>query len=593
MFQVSIERLEPRELLAAQPNLRPVAPAILEPAADGAVVSGADVHMVTAPFSDPNPGDTHRWSDWEIRLPHKNRLVWRARNVTSEAGKLHVHFGDGKFVGALRRETALPADSDFILRVRHRDFSRKGRSVGPWSTRLFHTSPEIAPLPGAPDWTVDQPGYKVEKLPVAFAAGEGAFRLPVNIAFVPPSLHGVHPGDPLFYVTELYGTVRVVTNDYTVRTYATGLLNYDPTGPFPGKGEQGLTGLVIDPASGDLFVSMLYDGTPADAVADRFPKVTRLHSTDGGLTAATRADVLTMPGELQGESHQISNLSIGPDGKLYVHNGDGLIAPTALNLDSFRGKVLRMELDGTPAADNPFYSAADGIGVRDYVFAYGLRNPFGGAWRAADGELYEVENGPTIDRLAKIRRGVSYGWTGNQTTMSTGAIYNWNPAAAPVNIAFVQSSTFGGSGFPAEKMDHAFVTEAGSTYATGPQAAGKRIEEFVIGNATPEGNLVSGPVSLARYTGDGKGTAVALAAGPDGLYFSDLYQDDPAGGHDPTAAGANILRIVYVGAAPPQATTAASAAAPVMAPPALSSGGPDRAFPSWVRGVLDGENRGS
>ena len=53
----------------------------------------------------------------------------------------------------------------------------------------------------------------------------------------------------------------------------------------------------------------------------------RLHSNDGGLTAAPQTTVLDMAGEPQGQSHQISNLTIGPDGKLYVHMGDGFDAP--------------------------------------------------------------------------------------------------------------------------------------------------------------------------------------------------------------------------------------------------------------------------
>jgi glucose/arabinose dehydrogenase len=583
------ERLESRRLLAAQPNLPPAAPTIREPDAEGAVINGADVHMVTAPFSDPNPGDVHRSTDWEIRLASTNRLVWRARRLTTDTGKVHVHFGDGRFVGALRRKTELPPDTDVVLRVRHRDFSRKSQSYSAWSIRHFHTAGAIVPLPGAPDWTVDQPNYKVERLPVQFPTGEGAFRLPVNIAFVPQALHGPHPGDPLFYVTELYGNVRVVSNDYTVRTYAANLLNYDATGDFPGDGEQGLAGLAVDPASGDLFVSMLYDDNPADSIANRFPKVERLHSTDGGRTAAAVTDVRAMPGEQQGTSHQVSNVSIGPDGKLYVHNGDGLATPeTALDLDSFRGKILRMELDGTPAADNPFYDPADGVSARDYVYAYGLRNPFGGTWRASDAQHYEVENGTHVDRLAKVRRGVGYGWDGTDATMSTNAIYNWDPAVAPVNIAFVDPATFGGSGFPADKFDYAFVTESGSTYAAGPQARGKRISEFVIGSDTDNGSLVSGPVSLVHYTGDGRATAVALAAGPDGLYFSDLYQDDPAGGADPTSAGANILRIVYAGDPAPAsavvATPAVVATLPVVAPSATVR----RRHSSWVGQILRG-----
>ena len=58
----------------------------------------------------------------------------------------------------------------------------------------------------APAWIV-RPGYVVELV----ATG---FRLPVNIAFVPNP--GPNPSDPLFYVAELYGSIKVVRNDGTV-----------------------------------------------------------------------------------------------------------------------------------------------------------------------------------------------------------------------------------------------------------------------------------------------------------------------------------------------------------------------------------------
>jgi glucose/arabinose dehydrogenase len=541
--------IEVQSAAAAVTNSPPRAPVITEPRVNGEVVSGADVHMETGPFSDPNAGQAHRSTDWEIRRTSNNERVWRALGQTSTAGKVHVHFGDGTFVGSMAGKTELPPDTPFKLRVRHRDNSGASNSYSPWSERTFRTAKAFDPNPGAADWVADQAGYKVERVPVTFTAGEGQFRLPVNIAFVPAALHRTGPSDPLFYVTELYGSVRVVSNDYTVRTYAANLLNYNPVGPFPGNGEQGLTGLVIDPVNGDLYVGMLYDDNPSDTVANRFPKVTRLTSADGGLTSSSRTDILRMPGEQQGQSHQVSNLSFGPDGMMYVHNGDGLGTPqTALNLNSFRGKVLRMNKDGSAASDNPFYDAADGVTARDYVFAYGLRNPFGGAWRPSNGEHYSVENGPGVDRMSKIRRGVSYGWDGTSATMSINAIYNWSPATAPVNMVFVDGSVFGGSGFTPGKWDHAFVTESGPTYATGPQSRGKKITEWVIGNNQPNGNLVSGPTTLAHYAGNGKGTAVALAAGPDGLYFSDFYADDSVNGaFNPTNPGANILRVVYTG----------------------------------------------
>jgi glucose/arabinose dehydrogenase len=383
-------------------------------------------------------------------------------------------------------------------------------------------------------FVVTQPGFVVE------VVGRD-YRLPVNIAFVPNP--GPDPDDPLYYVTELYGSIQVVRRDGQKQTFATGLLDYNPQGPISGTGEQGLTGIAVqrDEANPDiyhLYVGMLWDnGAPPGGLV-HYPKVERIDSEPGGLAMASRTVLLNMQPETQGQSHQISNVSIGPDGKLYVHNGDGFDASPAQNLDMFRGKILRMNLDGTAPSDNPFYDAANGITARDYVFAYGLRNPFGGAWRASDGKHYEVENGPSVDRMAQVNRGVNYGWNGSNQSMMINALYNWNPSHAPVNITFVQRETFNGSQFPAGKMDHAFVSESGPTYASGPQALGKRIVEFVL---DANGNRVSGPTTIVEYQGTGQGSVVGLAAGPDGLYFTEMYEDSGANG--PTAPGARIFRV--------------------------------------------------
>ncbi len=647
----------------------PSLPVIVEPSHEGQIVSPFDLHMVADGFVGA-PGETHVCSDWELLALPAGEAVWTASCATGPLS-VHIHLGDGQFQGALLGKHQLDADRDYQLRLRfHGSQPAPQGSVGPWATRLFHTSPataippleisDIASIPtpcwteesgtdvilppaspppslrlesaggglllafiadggqsnrlsnpetpaghgalqivcdaggaaltlpasrvsfsdgqgldrvafvppislnagetasfwistiggafaldaSAPDaapsaalteppvpWAVRQTGFRVERV----AAG---FQLPVNIAFVPNA--GDAPGDPYFYVTELYGTVKVVNRSGEVRDYATGLLNFDPLGPFPGSGEKGLTGIVVDPASGDLFVSLVY---AIPGVTDyHFPRVVRLHSEDGGRTAANVSTILDFPEEPSGPSHQISTLSIGPDGKLYVQIGDGGINLPALDLSSVRGKILRANLDGKPPADNPFFSGADGITARDFIFAYGFRNPFGGAWRASDQSLWEVENGPNVDRLARVVAGQSYGFDGTDASMTTGAVYNWPSSHAPVNIAFVQSETFAGSGFPEESRGHAFVTESGPTYGEGPQAQGKRISEFVL-DAT--GSLLAGPSPLIEYEGAGRATATALAAGPDGLYFADLYKD--FGAETPTEPGANVFRIRWAG----------------------------------------------
>lgn len=386
-------------------------------------------------------------------------------------------------------------------------------------------------------YIITQPGFVIEEV-------GNNYRLPVNIAFVPNP--GPNPNDPLYYVTELYGSIQVVTRDGTKHEFATGLLDYNPQGPISGTGEQGLTGLTVirddeNPEIYDLFVGMLADNNNPPGGAVHYPKVERIESVAGGLSMDSRTVLLNMEPETQGQSHQISNVSIGPDGKLYVHNGDGFNTPTAQNLDQFRGKILRLNLDGTIPTDNPFYDESDGINSRDYVYAYGFRNPFGGAWRASDGMHYEVENGPSVDRFAQIVEGKNYEWDGSNNSILTNAIYNWIPAHAPVNITFVQRETFNGSQFPAEKMDRAFVSESGPTYANGPQSNGKMLTEFTLDAA---GSLLDGPDTLVEYVGEGRSSIVGLAAGPDGLYFTTLYEDSGASG--PTAIGARIYRVRYV-----------------------------------------------
>ena len=607
--------------------------------------------METTAFSDPDGGDTHLNSDWQIwTVGAGSNIVW-IESAATGTDRTHTHQGQGSFTNALASKTQFAYDTDYQLLVRHRDNTG---AAGAFATRSFHTAPATAvqpllledvastpvwlndvnanvilPAVGPPSvflestngnlvlefrgangvtnlvinppelstdmimrlrvtgsvslpastiaftdehgddhtiylptmnvaggsnaffavaangstyygndfsnlarstpvpWTVHQPGFQVD------VAATG-FQLPISIAFVPNP--GSQTNSPVFYVAELYGIIKVVTRDGTVRDYATGLLNFNPTGAFPGSGELGLCGILVEPASGDVLASTVRSVVSGNDSTNKFPVVLRFHSTDGGLTAATTNTVLGMTNEVQGAAHQISHLSIGPDGKLYVHNGDGQVTANAQNLNSFQGKILRLNLDGSAPADNPFYGG--GTSASNYVFALGFRNPFGGDWRALDLSHYEVENGPNTDRFARVVSGRNYLWNGSDASMTNFAIYNWGGATAPVHLQFIT-----GNGFPASKIDHAFVSEAGATYATGPQATGKRIEEFVL---DASGNLVSGPIPFLQYNGSGKATAAGMIAGPDGLYFTDLYKDDS---NDPLERGANVLRVKFVGTA--------------------------------------------
>ncbi|MBA3700749.1 MAG: PQQ-dependent sugar dehydrogenase [Planctomycetes bacterium] len=380
----------------------------------------------------------------------------------------------------------------------------------------------------AASWTVRQPGFVVETV----ASG---FHLPVNIAF---AQSGNQPTDPWFYVSELHGAVKVVRRDGTVQTFAAGLLNFTPfDDSFEGAGEVGLAGIVVEPVSGDLLVSLAYG-----ASGYLHPAVVRLHRSADGLSMTGKTTVLSLSDVTINNSHMASRLSFGPDGKLYLHMGDAANPALSRDRTSFAGKILRINVDGSAPRDNPYYDTTDGISATDYVYTAGLRNPFGGDWREADGQLYVVDNGPSVDRVAKAVRAGDLGYDGTDASMQTGALATWSPAHAPVNLAFIQSTVFGGSGFPVEKQGRAFVSEFGSYWRSGPLTTGKRISEFMFSST---GTVLSGPSPLVEYTGTGKATVVGLAAGADGLYFTDFFADH---GSNPTAVGSNVLRVRWTGA---------------------------------------------
>ncbi|MFP5247736.1 MAG: PQQ-dependent sugar dehydrogenase, partial [Thermoanaerobaculia bacterium] len=477
----------------------PVTPTIIEPERNGQVVSGADVHMVTAPFSDPD-GHGHRCTDWEIR--RGDEVVWEARCVEGPE-KIHIHMADGTFTGSSAGQRELTGGRFYRLLARQCDDSGDPATEwSAWAERTFLTSepPVAQPMRlrdvTSPLWNVDGASLRIEQIdgvpllriengllldeqPAAsqsvvrliVTAGESALKapeseltfedenarqriiylpsiqlearqsayfwvsangsthyaeagsrapnfdsivrgapvpwrvhergfvvekfatglqLPVNIAFVANPRK--ENDAPFFYVAELYGDVKVVTRGGEVRDFATGLLDFDPTGAIPGSGESGLAGIAVDPESGDVFVTLV--SWPDRSNRDLIPNVLRLRASDDGLKADAVELVLTLPGEKQSASHQISNITIGPDRKLYVHFGDSVRHDLAQDLSTVRGKIIRFNFDGTPAADNPFYDASDGISAKDYIFARGFRNPFGGAWRAADQSLYSIENGP-------------------------------------------------------------------------------------------------------------------------------------------------------------------------------------------------------
>ena len=155
--------------------------------------------------------------------------------------------------------------------------------------------------------------------------------------------------------------------------------------------------------------------------------------------------------------------------------------------------------------------------------------------------------------------------------MRTLALHNWDPATGPVNIAFVENGVFHGSGFPLRKYGRRLRHPLGADLRLG--TAGRDLKPHRRVRLQP-GRQCHRPAvpPLVHYNGDGKSTVAALASGPHGWYFSDLYNEDDF--NNPTARGANVLRLRYVGGAPlpPPPPEPPTPPPPPPPPPAAAAG---------------------
>ena len=79
----------------------------------------------------------------------------------------------------------------------------------------------------------------------------------------------------------------------------------------------------------------------------------------------------------------------------------------------------------------------------------------------------------------------------------------------------------------------------GFNFVEGQVDNGKEIWEIGIG---VDGEVSDPPVTFLKYIGSGRSTVVGMAYGNGGLYFSELFADDPEGG-SPFAAGGRVWRI--------------------------------------------------
>ena len=211
---------------------------------------------------------------------------------------------------------------------------------------------------------------------------------PWALAFLPD-------GDIL--VTERPGRLRIVRR---------GVLDPHAISGVPQvrtDGNGGLMDVALHPRFADNhFVYLTYTKSVGNGMGA--PALAR-----GRLEAGALTDVrdLLVTDAYEGNSGLNGRVVFGRDGKVYMSTG-GNVGNVSQDPTSLRGKILRLNDDGSVPPDNPFVGQA---GHRPEIYTLGHRNTLGLIVHPETGVLWNHENGPNGgDEINIILQGRNYGW---------------------------------------------------------------------------------------------------------------------------------------------------------------------------------------
>jgi len=190
-----------------------------------------------------------------------------------------------------------------------------------------------------------------------------------------------------------YGNVWVRENGQTTLAL---------TLPVDSGGERGPHTIEVDPdftTNRHIWIYYTFSGPP---IRNRLSRFTFANGVLGD-------ELVVIDGPAtQAEVHNGGCLAFGQDKTLYLGIGEDLGGtPFAQNPAELRGKILRINRDGTPVADNPW--VAGGGDAR--VWAIGFRNPFRCRMQPGLDNLFIGDVGSFLFEEINIGiRGANFGW---------------------------------------------------------------------------------------------------------------------------------------------------------------------------------------
>ncbi|HXU10860.1 MAG TPA: PQQ-dependent sugar dehydrogenase [Candidatus Binatia bacterium] len=285
--------------------------------------------------------------------------------------------------------------------------------------------------------------------------------------------------------------------------------------------ELGIGGLALDPEFATNHHVWIYYSDPSGEV-----RVSRFTVVGDALSVET----IMLRYNFVSTLHHAGCLRFDADKTLYISTGDDFrYSATSQNPFDLRGKILRINRDGTPAAGNPFL----GGGADPRVWALGLRNPWRFSFQPGTGTMFIADVGQAEwEELNFGMPGANYGWSlieGFSVTGLPGYVY---PVYTYRHESHTGNSIIGG--------DHAkpgdLAPEYEGNYFYGDEA------DLAIGRLVLD---ASNNVVQAETWATGVEHPVDLHFGPDGaLYYAAFFLGSIrkitfVGGtnHSPKAAG--------------------------------------------------------